>query len=134
MDGIKLTPLKIIKNPKGNISHAIKMTADGFSNFGEAYFTEIRCGEIKGWKLHKRMVLNLVVPVGKVQFVVYNNETFFTTTLSKKNYQRLTIEPNMWVAFKGISENLNLILNVANIEHDPNESINKDLQEIRYAW
>lgn len=134
MDGVKLNSLKIIDNSKGDIFHVIKSSSDGFSKFGEAYFSEIKFNKIKGWKMHKKMVLNLIVLVGKVKFVVYDGESFFTTTLSKNNYNRLTIDPNLWVAFKGLSKKSNLILNVASIEHDPTESINKELFEIKYDW
>tara|TARA_B100001027_G_C16258063_1_gene327957 strand:- start:788 stop:1192 length:405 start_codon:yes stop_codon:yes gene_type:complete len=134
MDGVKTISLKIINNPKGNIFHIIKSSSEGFSKFGEAYFSEIKFNKVKGWKMHKEMVLNLIVVVGKVQFVVYDGKTFFTTILSKDNYSRLTIEPNLWVAFKGLSKNPNLVLNIANIQHDPRESINKELFEIKYDW
>ena len=134
MDGVKLTSLKIINNPKGDIFHIIKSSSEGFSKFGEAYFSEIKFNKIKGWKMHKEMVLNLIVVVGKVQFVVYDGESFFTTILSKNNYKRLTIEPNLWVAFKGLSKNSNIVLNIANIQHNPMESINKELFEIKYDW
>ena len=134
MDGVKLNSLKIIDNSKGDIFHVIKSSSDGFSKFGEAYFSEIKYNEIKGWKMHKEMVLNLVAVVGKVQFVVYNGKSFFSTILSKDNYYRLTIEPKLWVAFKGLSKNSNLVLNIATIEHDPRESVNKELFEIEYDW
>lgn len=134
MDGVKLNSLKIIDNSKGDIFHVIKSSSDGFSKFGEAYFSEIKYNEIKGWKMHKEMVLNLVAVVGKVQFVVYNGKSFFSTILSKDNYYRLTIEPKLWVAFKGLSKNSNLVLNIASIQHDPRESINKELFEIEYDW
>ena len=50
MDGITLTPLKQIFNPKGNIFHALKKSDIGFNGFGEAYFSTINQNEIKGWK------------------------------------------------------------------------------------
>lgn len=134
MDGVKLTSLKIINNSKGDIFHAIKSSSDGFSKFGEAYFSEIKFNKIKGWKMHNEMTLNLVVVVGKVQFVVYDGKSFFSTILSKDNYYRLTVEPKLWVAFKGLSKNMNLVLNIANIQHDPSESVNKELFEIEYDW
>jgi len=51
----------------------------------------------------------------------------------KINYQRLTIKPNVWMAFRGKDE-YNILLNIANIEHDLNEAIKKDLSEIKYEW
>ena len=135
MDEIVLTPLKQIFNPKGDIFHAMKKSDNGYDGFGEAYFSTVNQGDIKGWKKHTTMTLNLVVPVGAIEFVVYNENTkeFFSTILSKDNYQRLTVPPGFWMAFRGIEE-YNMLLNLASIEHDPKEAINKELNEIQYEW
>jgi len=133
MDGVVLTPLKQIFNPKGDIFHAMKKSDSGFDGFGEAYFSTINRGDIKGWKKHTKMTLNLVVVSGEIEFVVYNGEEFFSVKLSHNNYQRLTVRPNLWMAFRGIGEN-NMLLNIANIEHDPNEAENRDLESIIYEW
>lgn len=134
MDGVILSPLKIISNEKGNIMHALKKSEKEFSAFGEAYFSFVNHKETKGWKKHQRMTLNLVVPMGEVQFFVFDDREesatkncFFTCTLSQENYMRLTLSPGLWFAFKGIGESENLLMNIANIEHDPTESINQDL-------
>jgi len=134
MKKVLLTPLKQIKNPKGNIFHAMKKSDIGFSGFGEAYFTTVNSGDVKGWKRHTKMVLNLVVILGEVEFIIYNEKEFLSIKLSpSKNYQRLTIEPNLWVAFRGLDDN-NMLLNLASIEHDPNEAENLELSEISYEW
>jgi dTDP-4-dehydrorhamnose 3,5-epimerase len=135
LDGIILTPLKQIHNPKGDIFHAMKKSDDGFDGFGEAYFSTINKNDIKGWKKHTQMILNLVVPVGEIEFVVFDEKTnkYFTTKLSQNNYQRLTVSPNLWMGFKGIGEH-NILLNLASIEHDPNEAINMELDKINYEW
>ena len=135
MDGVIISPLKKIHHPKGDIFHAIKKSDVGFFGFGEAYFSTVNQGDIKGWKKHKEMILNLVVPVGEIEFVVYNENTknFFNTKISQNNYQRLTVKAGLWVAFKGIGE-YNVTLNLSNIEHNPNEAINIDLNEINYDW
>ena len=135
MDGVILTPLKKIYNPKGDIFHAMKKSDDGFSGFGEAYFSMIHKDEIKGWKKHKEMVLNLVVPLGAVEFIIYNDkkQDYFNVILSTTNYQRLTIEAGLWMAFRGIEKN-SMLLNLASIEHNPNESESIDLKDIKYEW
>ena len=135
MDGVIISPIKKIHHPKGDIFHAIKKSDVGFFGFGEAYFSTVNQGDIKGWKKHKEMILNLVVPVGEIEFVVYNENTknFFNTKISQNNYQRLTVKAGLWVAFKGIGE-YNITLNLSNIEHNPNEAINIDLNEINYDW
>ena len=135
MDGIILTPLKQIHNLKGDIFHAMKKSDIGYDGYGEAYFSTIKTGDIKGWKKHTKMTLNLVVPLGEVEFVVYNenNKEFFNVVLSQNNYQRLTIKPGLWLSFRGIDQH-NMLLNLANIEHDSHEAINKELKEIDYEW
>lgn len=135
MDKVILTPLKQIIHPKGNVYHGMKKSDEGYEGFGEAYFSTVNKDDIKGWKKHTLMTLNLVVPVGAIEFVVYDEEdqSFFTQILSQKNYQRLTVKPNVWVAFRGI-EDYNILLNLADLEHDPDEAVNIALEEISYEW
>jgi dTDP-4-dehydrorhamnose 3,5-epimerase len=113
----------------------------GYAGFGEAYFSTIRYNDIKGWNYHKEMTLNLVVPIGEVTFVIYDDRekshskgVFFKVELSPSNYKRLTIPPRLWMAFKGEGVNTNLILNIANIVHDPNEIEKLHLNKIPYNF
>ena len=135
MDGVILTPLKQIYHPKGDIFHAMKKSDIGFDGFGEAYFSTINQNDIKGWKKHTKMTLNIIVPVGNIEFVVYdeNSKEFFSTKLSHNNYQRLTVKAGLFMAFKGLDK-YNMLLNLASIEHDPNEAINIGIEEIKYGW
>ena len=87
------------------------------------------------------MTLNLIVPVGKIRFVLFDKrknsstiEQFAEITLSLENYKRLTIPPGIWLAFMGVGENQNLLLNIASIEHNPEESDKKNINEIKYKW
>ena len=40
----------------------------------------------------------------------------------------------LWMGFQGCSKGLNMLLNVANIPHDPEESDNIDANELVYDW
>jgi len=135
MDGIKLTPLKNIYHSKGSIFKVIKKSENTYNGFGEAYFSTINQGEIKGWKKHTKMISNIVVIFGEVDFVIYNEniDEFYNIKLSQNNYQRLTIQTGLWLAFRGIKKN-NILFNLSNIEHDPEEVINTDLNKINYNW
>ena len=133
MDGITLTPLKKIYHPKGDIFHAMKASDVGYEGFGEAYFSNVSYNEIKGWKQHTEMTLNLIVVIGEIRFVIYDEKTFFNVTLSINNYQRLSIAPGLWVAFKGLSAS-NMLLNLASIEHMPSESNVMALDGFDYDW
>lgn len=133
MDGVILTPLRQIHHSKGDIFHAMKASDIGFDGFGEAYFSTISKGEVKGWKKHTKMTLNLVVAVGEIEFVIHDNNNFYSIKLSKNNYQRLTVAPGLWLSFKGLSFE-NMLLNLASIEHNQNESKNVDLDYFDYDW
>jgi dTDP-4-dehydrorhamnose 3,5-epimerase len=133
MDGVILTPLKKITNISGDVLHAMKATEKEFHGFGEAYFSCLNYEAIKGWKKHIRMTLNLIVITGEIKFVIFNEKNYYEVVLSKNNYQRLTVAPGLWVAFKGLSEE-NVLLNLANIEHDPSECENMNLHDVDYNW
>lgn len=133
---IKKSKIKIIKNHKGNILKVINSKDIFYKGFGEAYFSIIKKNKIKGWKYHKKMISNLVVPSGKVKFVFYFPEEkyFHEEEIGIKKYNLLTISPKVWFAFRGISDDLNLILNISNITHDDNEVLSKPLNKIKYSW
>jgi len=142
VEGVLLTPLKKIHHPKGDVFHGMKKSDAGYSGFGEAYFSTIHFQDVKPWKKHLEMTLNFVVPLGEIRFVIYDDRegsltknNFFDVTLGKNDYQRITIPPGVWVAFSGVGSEFNLLLNLANIEHNPAEVERKDeLNEIAYQW
>jgi dTDP-4-dehydrorhamnose 3,5-epimerase len=141
LDGILITPLKVIHHPKGNIYHALKASSPGYQGFGEAYFSTITKGNIKGWKRHNNTYINLVVPFGSIEFILYDDRAhsssfgkFYLIKLGINiNYQRLTIPPGIWVAFRGLSE-INLLINFQAEEHDPNEADNLLIEDIPYPF
>lgn len=141
LEGMIKADLNIIDGDAGSVFHGIKKTDKGFKEFGEVYFSSVTKDSIKAWKLHKQMTLNLIVPVGSVLFcfvdVRENSSTFndnFKIVLSKKTYFRLTVPPGIWFGFKGISDGLNLICNVADIPHDPDEVSRKSINEFDIDW
>ena len=139
IDGVILTPLDIIQAPGGNVMHAMKKSSPGYSSFGEAYFSQVNNGVVKGWKRHKKMWLNIVVPVGKIRFVLFDDRDasylkFQEIILSKENYCRLTVPPMVWMGFQGLDLDVSLLLNIADIEHSPQESDRKTIDSIKFEW
>lgn len=140
--GVTLHPLKHIVVPKGDVYHALKSTDEGYCGFGEVYFTQIEHGQAKGWKRHNRMTLNLVVIVGKVKFVIYDDREgsltrgrFEEIILSPSdNYQRLTLAPGLWMAFYGEAEGISTLMDIIPEPHNPEEANRKDLDEIPYQF
>ncbi len=134
MDDIKLLELKIISHPKGDIFHIIRKSSEGYIGFGEAYISSINYNDIKGWKKHNEMTLNLVVLSGEIQIVITDGINFKSFNLSLNNYKRLVVPPGYWMAFKGVSKGNNLLVNIANIEHNPFESESIELSHLNYNW
>ena len=133
------TPLNIINIPGGDVMHAMKASSVGYVGFGEAYFFKINNGAIKAWKLHKGMTLNLIVPAGKIRFVLFDdrntsNTQFQEFIISRDNYCRLTVPPMIWVGFQGLSDGNSILLNVANIEHNIYETDRKKIEQIEFNW
>lgn len=124
-----LTPLRRIEHEKGDLYHGMRAGEPGFAGFGEAYFTTVLNGKIKGWKKHMEMVLNLVVPVGEICFYVHDEAIGKTAAfkLGPDNYARLTVPPGFWVAFEGCGKGVNLACNLASIVHRPDEAVSVDL-------
>jgi len=141
INDILITPLKIISVLNGDVMHAIKSSDEGYENFGEAYFSNINSGAIKAWKRHRKMILNLVVPLGKVKFVLYDDRersktfgNYSEVVLSRDNFCRLTVPPMIWMGFSGLDNETSIVLNIASIEHSPDEVEKKELNEILYNW
>ena len=141
IEGVLVTALRRIEHPKGDVLHALKRSAPGYTGFGEAYFSSVRAGEIKGWKRHRRVTLNLVVPSGQIRFTLHDRRTGSATegysdaiTLGAENYARLTVPPAVWVAFAGVHSPLSLLLNIVDEEHDPLEADNADLSMFEFRW
>lgn len=141
IDGVIVTPLEIISEDNGSVMHALNNSELVKNNFGEAYFSSVNYRNIKAWKCHLRMTSNIIVPVGEIRFVILDmhNDSkstpkFFEIFLSKSNYKRLTIPAGIWFGFQGVSKKLNLLLNIADIPHDPNEVRRKKIDEIKYDW
>ena len=139
---VLLTTLDTRESAGGDVWHGMKRTDRGYVGFGEAYFSTINPRAVKPWKRHLRMTLNLIVPVGQIRFVLFDGReesptsgSFQSVRLSREhNYQRLTVPPKIWVAFQGMGEPVNILLNIADLEHDPHEVERLELDAFPFDW
>lgn len=142
IDGVVLTKLRVIPTPGGDVWHGMKRDDPGYAGFGEAYFSTIAYQAIKPWKRHLRMTLNLVVPVGEIRFALHDGREASpsfgqtqTVKLSREhNYQRLTVPPGIWMAFQGLYAPESILLNIADLLHDPLEVERGTLETFAYDW
>ena len=136
---ILVTPLRRIEAVGGDVLHGMKQSDAGYTGFGEAYFSWVSAGAIKAWKRHTQMTMNVFVPVGQVRFVFRcvnadGIEEFRVEEIGVDRYARLTVPPGIWFGFQGLNTSQSLLLNIANISHDPNEIERLSLTDINYDW
>lgn len=126
--GVEVIEKKQIKDERGMVMHMIRSDSPEFESFGEVYFSVVNPGVIKGWKLHRIISQNLVVPYGSVNFVLYDNrpgsQTFGNIQqikIGRDDYKLLHIPPGIWYAFSNLSSEPSIITNCATHVHDMSE-------------
>lgn len=138
LEEILVTPLRRIATVGGDVMHAMRNDDAGYGGFGEAYFSWIVSGAVKAWKRHRRMTLNLVVPIGQVRFVFAiaggPMAGFRSEEIGIQRYVRLTVPPGVWFGFQGRADGPSLVLNIADIGHDPDEAERRAIEEISFNW
>lgn len=133
---VLVTPLRRIPVEGGDVLHAMRRGDSGYAGFGEAYFSRVEWRAVKAWKRHRRMTLNLVVPVGTVRFVfiALEDQPARSEIIGEPRYARLTVPPGVWFGFVGLADPVSLVLNVADMPHDPEEVDRADLSRFPYDW
>ena len=144
IEGVIIQQLKQITDKRGSVLHMLKNDSRLFKQFGEVYFSEIHSGLVKAWKRHKKQSQNLVVPLGKIRLVIYddrpNSNTHRKIAQYKlgrpKDYRLIHIPPMLWYGFQGIGDQTSMIANYTDLPHDPEEmeSLSADTSQIPYQW
>ena len=55
IDGLIITDLHKFSNENGSVYHGMRKTDPGYNGFEEIYFSYIKPGSLKAWKMHKKM-------------------------------------------------------------------------------
>jgi dTDP-4-dehydrorhamnose 3,5-epimerase len=143
IQGVIVRPLRIIADERGKVMHMLRSDSELYLQFGEVYFSIINQGFIKGWKKHSKMTQHYAVPVGNIKLVLYDGRDDSGTRgmiqevyIGESNYCLIRIPPGVWYAFHAEGKREALIVNCANIPHDPLESVSMDLNNemIPYRW
>jgi len=135
IDGVFKTELSIIPTQGGNVLHGFKnLSSPDIIDIKEVYFSTIDFQQVRGWKMHTKMTLNLIVPIGKIRISLIQDSALnqgkfikHEEILSQDPYFRLTIPPGIWFSFEGVASGQNLICNIADRAHDPDEIKRKDI-------
>jgi len=133
---VTVTALKQIQVRGGDVKRYIRASDTNFKGFGEVYFSYINFNQIKAWKRHKRVTLNITVPMGRVKFVFWNEKINICQEIiiGDSAYNLLTIEPNVWFGFMGMRSPTSLVANFTDLIHDPTEVDSRELDYINFLW
>ncbi len=143
VEGVVVTPLRQICDERGKILHMLRSDSPLFKQFGEIYFSVVNPGVVKGWHIHKEMILNYAVVSGMIKLVLFDERpssstkgTLMEIFLGNDNYQLVTIPPGVWNGFKGIGTGPAIVANCSSIPHDPAEIRRLDpfKNSIPYSW
>ena len=144
IDGVTTVDLRELADEHGAVLHMLRNDAPDFDKFGECYFSEVLPGAIKAWKLHREQTQNLAVPIGRVRLVVYDDREGSATRHNLQiheigrpdAYLRIKIPPGLWYGFACIGSTPALLVNCADLPHDPTESDRKPAFDsgIPYDW
>jgi len=141
--GVRVDPLRVIPDERGEIRHFFRSDDPAFERFGEVYFSVLHPGWAKGWHLHRTNTLNYAVPVGAVKLVLYDERDGSPTKgevqeidLGAAQPVRVRIPPGVWNAHRNEGSTDAVLANCATEPHDPSESIRLALDDPRipYAW
>lgn len=143
IDGVKIKDLKVFRDDRGQVMHMLRRDDELFTRFGEIYFSITNPGIIKAWKKHLEKTQLFAVPRGNIKLVIFDDrpespskgkvEEFF---LGEENYRLIRIPRGVWYGFKALGQTASMIVNCADIPHDPNEiqQMPYDSQHIPYQW
>ncbi|MBF0405791.1 MAG: dTDP-4-dehydrorhamnose 3,5-epimerase [Candidatus Riflebacteria bacterium] len=131
---VKLFPLNIIPDPRGDILHMVKPDSPFFKKFGEVYFSKVNPKAIKAWKIHLEATQNIAVPYGKIKIVLCRLEEKSKTIElfelgAPDKYHLLVIPPGIWYGFQCISDYQALIANCSDLPHNPLEMERKQIAD-----
>jgi len=138
IDGVRVSPRRVISDPRGDVLHMLKRTDEVFSEFGEVYFSKIQPGQQKAWRRHRQATSQLAVPIGAVHFVLFDDREASATrgersdvVIGEDRYDLLTIPPMVWYAFENTGVIGALIGSCSSLPHDPNESDKREISDPR---
>jgi dTDP-4-dehydrorhamnose 3,5-epimerase len=143
ISGVVVAPRRIIPDDRGKVMHVLKATDPEFEKFGEVYFSTVYPGVVKGWHLHREMVINYAVPVGMIKIVLFDSREGSATKgelqeiyLGEDNHALVKVPVGVWNGFKGLGVKPALVVNCATIPHDPKEIERMDPHNsfIKYDW
>lgn len=143
IEGVVIRKLSKIFDDRGAIFHMLRNDDELFEKFGEIYFSMVKPGIVKGWHIHKKMILNYATVTGKIKLVLYDDRKNSKTKgnimeiiTGEDNYLLIRVPPNVWNGFKGVGDGPSIVANCTTIPYNHGEIKRVDpiKNDIPYKW
>jgi dTDP-4-dehydrorhamnose 3,5-epimerase len=145
IDGVQVRKLRLIPDERGFLLEMLRSDWPEFDKFGQTYITAVYPGVVKGWHYHKIQTDHFVCVQGMAKVVLYDGREGSLTRgeineffMGPLNPILLKIPKGVYHGFKGISEEMTLIVNVPtevyNYEHPDEYRLPPHSLEIPYDW
>jgi len=145
IEGVKVKKLRVIPDERGYLMEMLRSDWDEYEKFGQVYVTAAYPGVVKAWHYHKSQTDHFVCVHGMAKVVLYDrrddspthrqvNEFF----IGERNPCLIKIPPLVVHGFKGISQDVTLVVNVPtelyNYDEPDELRLPFDTAEIPYDW
>ena len=145
IEGVKVKKLRLIPDERGYLMEILRSDWEEYERFGQVYVTAAYPGVTKGWHYHKLQTDHLACVHGMAKVVLYDSREDSPTYgevqelfIGNLNPCLVKIPPLVMHGFKGISQDVALIVNVPTELYDYGEPdeyrLPYDTDEIPYDW
>lgn len=145
IDGVKVRRLRVLPDERGYLMEMLRSDWEEYERFGQVYVTAVYPGVVKGWHYHKIQTDHFICVHGMAKVVLYDNREGSPTHgevneffLGALNPTLVKIPPGVMHGFKGISQELTLIVNVPtelyNYEQPDEYRLPAHTDQIPYDW
>jgi len=145
IEGVEVRKLRLIPDERGFLMELMRRDWEEYEGFGQVYVTAVYPGVVKGWHYHKIQTDHFSCVQGMAKVVLYDGREDSSTHgeineffMGRLNPIMLKIPKGVFHGFKGISEEVTLIVNVPTELYDyeqPDEyRLPAHTKEIPYDW
>ena len=145
IEGVSVRKLRVIPDERGYLMEMLRSDWDEYVKFGQVYVTAVYRDVVKGWHYHKIQTDYFVCVSGMAKVVLYDDREGSPTRgevneffMGKLNRILLKIPPGVLHGFKGMDQEVTLIVNVPTEPYrydDPDEyRIPAHSDQIPYDW
>lgn len=134
IEGVKITPLKVLSDERGEVRHMLKSTDPVFTKFGEIYFSIVLPGKVKAWHRNKKTTVNYAVVEGSIKLVLYDGNQVQEIHIGEDNYCLVTIQPGIWRGFQAMGNKKAIVADLMDRPYDSEDTEKKEPDAFFYRW